>query len=538
MSEWRDVLKTSLLRKIYFAAALSLSAAAVSQTVGNDYKKADATVSYYDLSDPSRVTDSSLQSGQNVTYSTVYFGEYPQTMVKKSSPVYKKLIKSDVWKDDVVRIDGKKYKRLSYSSVIEDKGKRAGNNILSADNLSDYKTGKYVYNDESSYVYFRYDPLKWRILNNDGAKVILVTDKIIDGVPYSSKNSSSRFSESRVSDFLNNDFLKEAVPSEYQNDILTESESKVFTLSETDMNETGSNAYNFGFARGTTVKDEARRAAATDYAWASGVCRASLDSSSVRGFSAYWIESAADNSIKAVRPDGSVASLDIKKSRRDIYGVRPCIYMSLSSAEQLFTAGGKISSADTSSLGFSDEGKGGEKVNAELKDVSYSSEAADQNSGKYKVKLVYTVNCDKKADGFFIKVPDGRGGSRKLFAPSDTVKADGNDENTYTVTYDYNVSVPYSENINLKVRPYIIKDGSLKFSSWTDAVEKDLKAEKPSEKSTGNKKSVNSTSAAAGQSPLKRNSGNSRGRVAVFILIAVGVLVFYTDWYLRNHKER
>ena len=95
--------------------------------------------------------------GKNVSVKSdyIWFGSYPQTQITQKNSIYSKLEACQNWDDnsDAI-IDGKKYRRCT--------DKWGAHNV-----------------------YFRYDPIKWRVLMVKGNKVMLYADKVLDFQPYS-----------------------------------------------------------------------------------------------------------------------------------------------------------------------------------------------------------------------------------------------------------------------------------------------------------------------------------------------------------------
>ena len=137
------------------------------------------------LSNPRIVSDSSMTAGQKVTWDCVWFGSYPQTEIVDNketcgtyrkdwgkitdyvadTKLYSKLKSATGWDSQGdLTLDGKKYRRIRKSDATY------------SDSGSD---GYYIWNDSGSYHYFRYDKIKWRVLNVSGSRALLLADQAL-----------------------------------------------------------------------------------------------------------------------------------------------------------------------------------------------------------------------------------------------------------------------------------------------------------------------------------------------------------------------
>ena len=110
------------------------------------------------LKNPITIPDDSLEAGQRTTWNCIWFGSYPQSEVTKADgTIYNTLKNKFNWDDNGDGYVGKnKYRRVARKDV------------------------KYPSNWENNqeYRYFKYEPVKWRVLNVDGEKALLVADKV------------------------------------------------------------------------------------------------------------------------------------------------------------------------------------------------------------------------------------------------------------------------------------------------------------------------------------------------------------------------
>lgn len=68
---------------------------------------------------------------------------------------------------------------------------------------SSNEQGCYRWNDEDTYHYFRYDKIKWRVLEVNGNTAFLLADKVLDAQKYNNKIESITWSSSTIRSWLN-----------------------------------------------------------------------------------------------------------------------------------------------------------------------------------------------------------------------------------------------------------------------------------------------------------------------------------------------
>ncbi|MDE5782114.1 MAG: hypothetical protein K2I03_11685 [Lachnospiraceae bacterium] len=128
---------------------MSISVAVSAFTGVTFMHKADAA-EQVTLNNPIIVKDSAMQAaGQKVTWDCVWFGSYPQTEVKNTDSEYAALQSATGWDgNNDIAINGKKYRRMLRGDVT----------------FYDTLEGSYDWEDGTTYYYFRYEPVKWRVL--------------------------------------------------------------------------------------------------------------------------------------------------------------------------------------------------------------------------------------------------------------------------------------------------------------------------------------------------------------------------------------
>ena len=175
------------------------------------------------------------------------------------------------------------------------------------------------------------EPIKWRILSNDGNEMLLLSDKMIATRQYNTdwrgyEDLSRNWADSTLRNWLNNDFYNKAFMQGEGKETIngkvivnndgTSSYDKIFLLSHADMRNTS-----YGFVDSDSA-DASRAASGTNYAgspfryWLRDVLQP-------YGYCAYVVEA-----------DGSITSDFALKANN--YGVRPALYVSATAS--YFTA--------------------------------------------------------------------------------------------------------------------------------------------------------------------------------------------------------
>ncbi len=158
--------------------------------VGNGIVSKAAVNPHQSVFNPVKITDGALNSGCRTTYDTVFLGSYPQSEVKTTDSVYSKLQSATNWNicGDTV-IEGVKYRRIKRSEAV---GCTLDlENWIYDEEADDYYRGEDFtpgvgvdgyshWEDDDTYHYFRYEPIRWRVLDVDDGKALLLSDIAID----------------------------------------------------------------------------------------------------------------------------------------------------------------------------------------------------------------------------------------------------------------------------------------------------------------------------------------------------------------------
>ena len=331
------------------------------------------------LQNPRIEPDASMEAGQKVTYSCVWFGSYPQTEIvdkPETSGVYAKqfatgadyvvdielynTLQSETKWDingDTVLPDGTKYRRVKKDDVV-----------ITEDTNTD---GRYRWDNSVIYHYFRYDKIKWRVLNLSGNQAFLIADQALDYRPYNTFNdtyprvtwetSSIRswlngYDESHNIngiDYSNKNFIDSAFSSEeqeaiettlvvnnnnieYQTDGGNDTYDKIFLLSESEAYTDSATAY--GFIAGNKTDDEARWCRSSTYAKALGIY--TISHSKFKGNCHWWMRSPGYNNsfATAMTLYGSIYGYGFELVR-DLCATRPVLNLNLSYTDVYSFAG-------------------------------------------------------------------------------------------------------------------------------------------------------------------------------------------------------
>ncbi|MEY8431181.1 DUF6273 domain-containing protein [Lachnospiraceae bacterium 48-42] len=342
------------------------------------------------LNNPKIVTDSSMKAGQKVTWDCVWFGSYPQAEVVPSADNYTSVDKSLIRSGDIIgdsslynklknapesqwnaindiTIDGEKYRRLERSEA------HGGVN-------SGY--GYYNWSENEPYHYFKYEPIKWRVLRVDGNRAFLLAEQGLDNQYYNYPCDSVTWETSMMRSWLNgygktsnqagrnyggtsidsrnfiNSAFTKAERSAIEDTTVVNADNiqnkteggndttdKIFLLSESEVY--GDSAKAYGFTSSARIKDEGRTSQGSIYAKALGICMEKSE-----GISTWWLRSPGDrpNRVAYVCREGDVIGSLIAGEPDHMDGstmsgykaVRPALNLIISS--NCYTSAGTVSS--------------------------------------------------------------------------------------------------------------------------------------------------------------------------------------------------
>ena len=255
-------------------------------------------------------SDDSLSTGQATLWSCIFFGSYPQTEIVPAASaavddyavqegdfledpdLYVKLTLAE-WKDDVTEIDGIRYLRMNREDAVSSASDQAGH---------------YRWGEGDEWHYFRFDPVRWRVIGLESGKACLMADRLLDCQPFDLQGGPVSWEDSTVRSWLNGypadenhagidyrgkGFLDTAFTAAEQQAILrTETENRpnamygtdcghdtedfVFLLSNAEVFSSDTAARN-GFYAGSGYDDPAKRFRSTLYAKCRGAWWSSVD---------------------------------------------------------------------------------------------------------------------------------------------------------------------------------------------------------------------------------------------------------------------
>ena len=255
------------------------------------------------ISNPRKVKDSSMESGQKVTWDCVYFGMYPQSEVTlEDGDIYSTLKNATGWDSNNIVINGIKYRRLK-----EEDATMSG---ITAD-------GQYSW-DDRTYHYFKYEPIKWRVLSRNAINTTTVinNDNIYWGIT-GGKNTSD----------------------------------KIFLLSESEVYNTDL-AEQFGFIKDRDIGDEARQSRCSTYAYQMGTTRYYDTSEEDKKYNeniVWWLRSPGYPAWCAAQVcSGGWINYSGKFVHEHCTGVRPALHLNLTNTT-LYSYAGTVCSDGTKS---------------------------------------------------------------------------------------------------------------------------------------------------------------------------------------------
>ena len=325
---------------------------------GSAIEGADANATT--VSSPRVVPDASMESGQVVTWDCVWFGSYPQGEVAEGDPVRESLETAKWDASGDATLGGTRYRRIS------------GDDATNSDDWPE---------DARKWRYFRYEPIKWRVLEASGDAALVLSDVALDARQYNAKVADVTWETSSVRSWLNGygadsnqpviDFsgsgfadaafsagqraavldtrVVNADSQRYGTDGGGDTVDRVFLLSEADVDGVGAEAYGFAAIGGDL--NEARRCRASDYASAMGAVRST--DGGLENNCCWWLRSPGYSQYCAahVHYDGYVDRYGNYVSRYGNYvsrgsiAVRPALNLNLSSPEISYA--GTVSSDGT-----------------------------------------------------------------------------------------------------------------------------------------------------------------------------------------------
>lgn len=260
------------------------------------------------VENPQIVKDTSVEGGKKVTWDCVWFGSYPQTKIVSSSKendLYSTLEKSNGWdKNNDIIIGKEKYHRAKKC-------------------------------------YFKYEPIKWRVIKCENGEALLLSDIVLDKQKYNKRLKKVTWEKSTLRKWLNKKFMNRAFSSSEQEVIRTtkvinednyyyktdggnDTLDKIYLLSLSETDE--EKEYGFTDSYGMTIK-YSNYADLDDYQY-------------------WWLRTPGEKNISAAAVDMSgKAYLGGGESDMEL-GIRPVLHLNLLATDD-YSYAGKITSDGT-----------------------------------------------------------------------------------------------------------------------------------------------------------------------------------------------
>ena len=300
------------------------------------------------------------------SYDAIYKGYYnPQTDIIEDAVLFQKLETASGWSNNELVLDGNKYCRMKQEDAI-----------YSHWNLE--SSQYYRWKDSISWHYFRYEPIKWRVLSTTGDQAFLQADLALDDQMYNNNFTSVTWETSSMRSWLNgygpetneaktdyrsDSFLQDAFSNAEQQAIRTtevenadnleygteggkNTTDKIFLLSEQEI--CGTKAGSYGFAE-ADEEDKARRRKSSTYAKAKGVWGDYRGGEEVEynGDCYWWLRTPGDETYYTMKV-AYYGWVDRNGHNGNVYdtGVCPALNLNLSSSD-LWSYAGTVCSDGT-----------------------------------------------------------------------------------------------------------------------------------------------------------------------------------------------
>ena len=438
-------------------------------------------------------------------WSYIYFGSYPQTEVTDGAviAVIEQAIDAEGSQTDCgtdVWVDGVKYRRISKDDTNNDQ-----------------------YFGDSTYRYFKWERIKWKVLKNDGSTLFVVADQALDWKRYNDKQENITWESCTLRSWLNNGFYNTAFSNSEKSAIVNQ------TVVNDDNPEYGTEGGNntndyiyllsigevmneaYGFCSDVDTESVSRHMKASDFANARGADACRSDHNDYKDNRWWWLRSPGSSSDLAANvPHPGY----VYRRGRSVYtyydGVCPALHINLSSnlwamtdqeepeKEKVLT--GLLASKEKTVY------TQGEKLNVddikvtahyqshpetELPSGSYTTNAADidmNSTGSKQLTISYTENGITKTANITITInkrtDENEGGTQKpgesSATPANPVHhcTKQNDGTDYTnFSYVYFGSYPQTEVTDSAVIAAIERAIEAKGSQWVSDSQADGKTD-------------------------------------------------------------
>lgn len=260
------------------------------------------------VENPKIVKDTSVEGGKKVTWDCIWFGSYPQTKIVSSSKendLYSTLEKSNGWdKNNDIIIGKEKYHRAKKC-------------------------------------YFKYEPIKWRVIKCENGEALLLSDIVLDKQKYNKRLKKVTWEKSTLRKWLNKKFMNRAFSSSEQEAIRTtkvinednyyyktdggnDTLDKIYLLSLSETDE--EKEYGFTDSYGMTIK-YSNYADLDDYQY-------------------WWLRTPGEKNISAAAVDMSGKAYGGGGESDMELGIRPVLHLNLLATDD-YSYAGKMASDGT-----------------------------------------------------------------------------------------------------------------------------------------------------------------------------------------------
>lgn len=242
------------------------------------------------VENPKIVKDTSVEGGKKVTWDCIWFGSYPQTKIVSSSKendLYSTLETANGWdKNNDIIIGKEKYHRAKKS-------------------------------------YFKYEPIKWRVIKCENGEALLLSDIVLDKQKYNKRLKKVTWEKSTLRKWLNKKFMNRAFSSSEQEAIRT---TKVINEDNYYYKTDGEKEYGFTDSYGMTIK-YSNYADLDDYQY-------------------WWLRTPGEKNISAAAVD-MFGEAYVGGGESDMeLGIRPVLHLNLLATDD-YSYAGKIASDGT-----------------------------------------------------------------------------------------------------------------------------------------------------------------------------------------------
>lgn len=260
------------------------------------------------VENPKIVKDTSVEGGKKVTWDCIWFGSYPQTKIVSSSKendLYSTLETANGWdKNNDIIIGKEKYHRAKKS-------------------------------------YFKYEPIKWRVIKCENGEALLLSDIVLDKQKYNKRLKKVTWEKSTLRKWLNKKFMNRAFSNSEQEAIRTtkvinednyyyktdggnDTLDKIYLLSLSETDE--EKEYGFTDSYGMTIK-YSNYADLDDYQY-------------------WWLRTPGEKNISAAAVD-MFGKAYVGGGESDMeLGIRPVLHLNLLATDD-YSYAGKIASDGT-----------------------------------------------------------------------------------------------------------------------------------------------------------------------------------------------